>query len=124
MAEQEPKKKIIVDEDWKVQAQREKEALETEQQTGPDEQNQQGELPPANLTALISMFATQAMFALGLIHEEGSQPPPPDSAMAQFNIDMLQTIEDKTQGNLTEEEAQMLQTTLAQLRMVFVQVFG
>ncbi|HER34685.1 MAG TPA: DUF1844 domain-containing protein [Halothiobacillaceae bacterium] len=124
MAEQEPEKKIIVDEDWKTQAQREKEALETEQQTGPDEQDQRGELPPANLTALISMFATQAMFGLGLIHEEGSQPPPPDPVMARFNIDMLQTLEDKTQGNLTEEEAQMLQTTLAQLRMVFVQVFG
>ena len=123
MAEKDPEKKIIVDEDWKTQAQQEKESLKAEQEAGKPSEDTQPELPPADLTALISMFATQAMFALGLIHEQGAQPPKPDSDMARFNIEMLQMIEDKTKGNTTAEEAQLLQTSLAQLRMAFIQVF-
>jgi len=132
MAENEPEKKIIVDEDWKAQAQQEKERLEAEQraeQDRPETSSQAGGpggrgLPEAEISVLIGMFATQAMFALGVIHEQGSAPPSPDPQMARFNIDMLAMLEEKTRGNLTEDEAAMLQDTLAQVRMLFVQVCG
>ena len=35
-----------------------------------------------------------------------------------------EVIEEKTKGNLTEEESKILTDTLAQLRMLFVQVSG
>ena len=126
MADEE--KKIIIDDDWKQEAQKEKEELaaeqdaEKEKQAEADEQGQQ--LPPADFSGLISMFATQAFFALGLIRtkEEEDKEKAPDLPLAKFNIDMIETIEKKTEGNLDEEEKQLLDSTLHQLRMLFVQL--
>ncbi len=127
MAEEE--KKIIVDEDWKQEAQREKEVLaakekaehEDEQQ---DEPKERGPLPQGNFAALISMLATQALFALGLLHVKGQEERKPDLELAKYNIDMLEILEEKTKGNLTEEEQAVLSTTLSELRMGYVKVAG
>ena len=42
--------------------------------------------------------------------------------LAKYNIDMLETLEEKTKGNLTEEEKKVLENTLSQVRMAYVQV--
>ena len=131
MAEEE--KKIIVDEDWKQEAQREKEVLaakekaehEDEQQDEQqDEPKERGPLPQGNFAALISMLATQALFALGLLHVKGQEERKPDLELAKYNIDMLEILEEKTKGNLTEEEQAVLSTTLSELRMGYVKVAG
>lgn len=114
-------KKIIVDEDWKAQAQKEKEQLEQEQKQ--EKEQQQGQqLPEANFEGLMSMLATQAFFALGLIRLKEEDEPRIDLGLAKYNIDMLSLLEEKTKGNLTDPEKQMLEKTLEQLRMAFVQV--
>ena len=100
-------KKIIIDEDWKQQAQKPR-----------------PELPEADFAGLVSMLATQAFYALGMIRPEGDKDKEaePDWAMAKFNIDMLGMLEDKCKGNLSDEEVKLLKGTLDQLRMVFVQL--
>jgi len=118
-------KKIIIDEDWKAQAQKEKEVLkEQEQAENTQSEQSRPSLPEADFTGLVSMLATQAFYALGMIRPEGDKDKDvePDWAMAKFNIDMLGMLEDKCKGNLSEEEAQMLKSTLDQLRMMFVQL--
>ena len=128
MADEE--KKIIVDDDWKEQAQKEKEELKKEEkaveESKPEEaEPQTGErppLPPANFPGLVSMLATQVFFALGLIATEQNKDAQPDLDMAKFNIDMLIVLEEKTKGNLSDDEEKMLTDTLGQLRMAFVQV--
>ncbi|MCJ7693567.1 MAG: DUF1844 domain-containing protein [Sedimentisphaerales bacterium] len=130
MAEEEKKKKekkIIVDEDWKKEAQKEKEVLASQEQSEQSEEQvgkQKGRrsLPPGDFAALISMLVTQAFFALGLIHVEGQEEKEPDLEMARYNIDMLSTLEEKTKGNLSEEEDKVLQSTLSQVRMAYVKV--
>lgn len=130
MAEEEKKKeekKIIVDEDWKKEAQKEKEVLASKEQAEPSEeqvgeQGGRGPLPPGDFAALISMLVTQAFFALGLIHVEGQEEKEPDLEMARYNIDMLSTLEEKTKGNLSEEEEKVLQNTLSQVRMAYVKM--
>ena len=132
MAEEE--KKIIVDDDWKQEAQREKEVLaakekaekeETEtEEDQPQESQGRGPLPEGNLAALISMLATQSLFAMGLLQIKGQEGREPDLEMAKYNIDMLDVIVEKTKGNLTEEEEQVLSTTLSELRMGYVRVAG
>ena len=108
MAEKEKKeeKKIIVDEDWKAEAQREKETLaaqeEAEKKKTQEEKQARGPLPQGNFAALISMLMTQALFALGLLQVKGQEKKEPDLEMAKYNIDMLETLEEKTKGNLTE----------------------
>ncbi|MBA7645871.1 hypothetical protein ES703_53630 [subsurface metagenome] len=120
-------KKIIVDEDWKQQAQREKEILAAQEEakkkeTGEDKA-EQAPLPKGNFAALISMLTTQALFAMGVLKVEG-QEREPDLEMAKYNIDMLETLEEKTKGNLTEEEKKVLENTLSQVRMAYVKVAG
>lgn len=129
MADEEKKdKKIIVDEDWKEQAQKEKEKLaeeekKEEQSGGGQQQGQQSrKLPKGDFSGLVSMLATQAMFAMGLIQPEGQEKREPDLELARYNIDMLEALQEKTEGNLESKEEDMLRQALDQLRMAFVKL--
>ena len=124
--EKEKEKKIIVDEDWKAEAQREKEILaakeKSEKEKEQEEKQARGPLPQGNFAALISMLTTQALFALGLLQVKGQEKREPDLELAKYNIDMLETLEEKTKGNLTKEEETVLVNTLNELRMGYVKV--
>ena len=124
--EKEQEKKIIVDEDWKQEAQKEKEILaaqeEVEKKDKQEEETSRGPLPEGNFAALISMLATQALFALGLLQIKGQEERKPDLELAKYNIDMLQVLDEKTKGNLTKEEEAVLSNTLNELRMGYVKV--
>jgi len=127
MAEEEKKeeKKIIVDEDWKQEAQREKEVLakqeEAKQEKTTEEKADRGPLPRGDFAALISMLVTQALFSLGMVQIEGQdEKKEPDLALAKYNIDMLETLQEKTKGNLSKEEEKVLENTLGQVRMAYV----
>ncbi len=122
MAKDEQEKKLIIDEDWKQEAQKEKETLAEEEKKQAEETQQRGPLPPGNLAALISMLATQAMFAMGVIQIKGQDKREPDLEMAKYNIDMLGALEEKTKGNLNEQEEKVLSDTLSQLRMAYVEI--
>ena len=120
-------KKIIVDEDWKTQAQKEKKQQKknenSEKQKTGQEKARRGHLPPGNFAALVSMLVTQALFALGALEVEGKKKEP-DLELAKYNIDMLETLEAKTKGNLTEQEKTVLSSTLNQIRMAYVKAAG
>ncbi|MCJ7778216.1 MAG: DUF1844 domain-containing protein [Sedimentisphaerales bacterium] len=128
MTEEEKKqeKKIIVDEDWKQQAQREKEILaaqnEGEKKKARGERKARGPVPKGNFAALVSMLTTQALFAMGLLEVKGQEKGEPDLEIARYNIDMLETLEEKTKGNLTKEEEKILKNTVNELRMGYVTV--
>jgi hypothetical protein len=126
-------KKIIIDEDWKQQAQKEKEILaaqekaekeKAEKEKTPRDKSRRGSLPKGDFAALISMLVTQALFALGLLQVEGQEEKEPNLELAKYSIDMLETIEKKTKGNLTEEEKKVLENTLGQVRIAYVKVAG
>jgi hypothetical protein len=121
-------KKIIVDEDWKQEAQKEKEILAAQEKAEKDKTEDQdearGPLPPGNFAALISMLTTQALFALGLLQIKGQEKKEPDLELAKYNIDMLETLGEKTKGNLTPEEQTVLANTLNELRMGYVKIAG
>ncbi|MHC4242415.1 MAG: DUF1844 domain-containing protein [Planctomycetota bacterium] len=128
MAKEEKKeeKKIIVDEDWKAEAQKEKEILaaqeEAEKEKKQEVKEARGPLPEGNFAALVSMLTTQSLFALGLLHVKGQEEKEPDLEMAKYNIDILETLQEKTKGNLTKEEETVLSNTLNELRMGYVRV--
>lgn len=129
MAEEEKEeKKIIIDEDWKAEAQREKKILAAEEKVEKEEKQEQsktqGPLPEGNFAALISTLATQALFSLGLLQVKGQEKKEPNLNLAKYNIDMLETIQEKTKGNLTGEETDILEKTLGELRMGYVNVAG
>ncbi len=123
-SEKKEKKKIIIDEDWKQEAQKEKEILAAEDENEEMEDDGRGPLPPGDFAALISMLMTQSLFAMGFLQIKGQEPKEPDLEMAKYNIDMLETLEAKTKGNLTDQEQKVLSDTLTQLRMAYVKIAG
>jgi hypothetical protein len=140
MSEAEPSNdppKIQIDSDWKAQAQAEKQRLAEQSKSTGDAKDaadasapfggtsgagKPGELPPANFETLLSTFVTTALFALGMIADPRSGQPALDLDLARHQIDMLAVLEEKTKGNLTDEETQALNSTLYELRGRYVQV--
>lgn len=66
-------------------------------------------------------MATQALMFLGEIPNPESNLVSMNLAAAKETIDILGMLEEKTKGNLTEEEHELLENVLAQVRLTFVQ---
>ncbi len=122
--------KIIIDEDWKSQVQAEKEEAlksETDDSAKDSEDGQAGAppqpaLPDASFSVLLTTLATQALVALGQTGEPEQGKVPVDLNFAKHCIDTLDILEQKTKGNLTPEETELLARFLHELRMLFVAV--
>jgi len=132
--------KIIVDDDWKQQAQAEKQKLAEQAKTaetapvesqpqdadgqapGQDAEGQERQLPPASFTTLVSSLATQAMMALGGFRDPNSEQVMVDLDLAKHHIDTLKVLDEKTKGNLDEEEKKLMEEASYQVQMLFVQV--
>lgn len=80
----------------------------------------QRDLPPADFTMLVNMLVTNAMVFLGQMPAPGSQQYMRNLPQAQHMIDLLMVLREKTRGNLTLDEDQMLQELLPQLQMAYV----
>lgn len=113
-------KKIIIDADWKEEAQREKEALA---QAMESEKKAQRRVPEkASFAMLLSGLATQALMSLGELENPFTKKSEVDLPEARFHIDMLELMQEKTKGNLTSDEDRMLQGLLYDLRMRYVEM--
>jgi hypothetical protein len=119
--------KIIVDEDWKSQVENEKEQLRQQEAQGASRGESPADddagIPPASFHVLLATLGTQAMAMMGLLpNPEGGGQTQVHMPMARHLIDMVGVLEEKTKGNLTPEEASMVQENLHQLRMAYVAV--
>jgi len=111
-------KSLHVDDEWKSRAQAEKEAAATAPASPGDEEM---DFPPASIPLLINTLAMQILSALGQIPDPSTGKAMIYKPLAQHLIDMLGVLEEKTKGNLTTDEQQMLTEVLAQLRILYVQ---
>jgi hypothetical protein len=76
----------------------------------------------ASIGAIIFSLATSAAVHFGDVPDSLSgEQQPPNLQAAKHMIDLLAVLEDKTRGNLTPEEAQLLKQVLYELRLRFVQ---
>ncbi len=89
-----------------------------------DDPESRPELPPADFDFLIYSLRLQAELNLGLLPfgSAGEEMPEPDLELARHNIDLLGVLQEKTKGNLTGEEKEALDNSVAELRFHFVQV--
>ena len=110
--------KIIVDDDWKEQVQREKEQLEKSDEE--KEEADYSQIPDASFSLIVTTFTTQSLAALGFVPNPATGQPEVNRPLAKHFIDSLGVLEEKTKGNLTPEETSMLNESLHQLRMAFV----
>jgi len=74
-----------------------------------------------NFERLVASLYMTAMMQLGLVHEEGHQPAA-DLLGAKQTIDTIGLLQEKTRGNLTDQEQHLLQNCLYELRMGFVEL--
>lgn len=109
-------RKLQVDDDWKNQAAAEKERLAASVDSG-----EKPELVPAGFMGLVQLLAMQAMVGLGGLAGPPGQEIPPNLELAKHHIDLLDVLDAKTKGNLSPEEKRLLDTTLHQLRMAYVE---
>ena len=71
---------------------------------------------------LVSYLSTTAMFQLGLIPGPAGERIPADMPNAKRTVDLLEVLQEKTQGNLSASESRMLEDVLYELRMTFVEM--
>jgi len=137
---------IHIDDDWKAQAQAEKQRLAEEAKakqpaapatppppptasaaTAPrasesDADETDGENPPTDFKTLVSSIASQAMLYLGMMPDPVSGQRIVGFEHARQQMDLLGVLEEKTQGNLSDEENTMLASMIHRLQKQYVQV--
>jgi hypothetical protein len=132
MAEEQPS--LHIDSDWKKQAQEEKRKLAEQEAKkavapppsptaprGPAAGRTGRALPQAGIPSLVNSVLTQALFYLGDLARAGGEGVV-NLDMAKHQLDTLSVLEDKTKGNLTEEEQRLLDSALYDAQMRFVNV--
>ena len=77
-----------------------------------------------DFNALVLSLGSSVIVHLGEAPDptSGQKREKPDFTMAQQSIDLLGMLQEKTRGNLTEDEARFLENMLFDLRMLYVQV--
>jgi hypothetical protein len=78
--------------------------------------------PPLDFTAFVLSLGSSVIVHLGEAPDPTSgQKGAPDFGLAQQSIDLLGMLQEKTRGNLTDDERKFLDGMLYDLRMLFVQ---
>lgn len=72
--------------------------------------------------SMVFMLSTSVMQQLGQIPNPITKQKKIDLEGAQFTIDMLNMLKNKTAGHLTKEEEQTLTQTLSALQLAYVEV--
>ena len=73
---------------------------------------------------VVSLASSAAIHFGDMPDPSGATAPEPDLEGARQMIEILALLEEKTKGNLTAEERQVLEQVLYELRLRFVQVSG
>lgn len=78
--------------------------------------------PGTPFTNFIEPLIAQAYMSLGMLRNPyAPQPPEIDPKAARQMIDILNLLEEKTKGNLTEDEDDFLTTHVGELKLAYVQ---
>jgi hypothetical protein len=86
---------------------------------GPESEGQKG-LPEVDFGTFIMSLASSVLVHLGELAHPEAEGEAVNLALAKQTLDILAMLSDKTRGNLTQEEAELLQNLLYDLRMKYV----
>ena len=95
-------------------------ASESEDATASGEDAESFQLPEINFATFIFSLNTSVLVHLGMIDDPASGKKVKNLILAKQTIDILGMLEEKTRGNLTEDEKSMLKHILYDLRMIYV----
>ena len=86
-----------------------------------EQENEKKELPPVDFIGFILSLASSVQVHLGLVANPTTQKIEKNLDLAKQTIDLLGLLEEKTKGNLTNEEGLLLSHLLTDLRLQFVE---
>jgi len=109
--------RLHIDSDWKSEAAREKERLVEQEKSATPAAAAPGAI---NFLELLNILVMQAAVSLGGAMGPGGERIPPNLAGAKYFIDLLDVLDQKTRGNLTDEEKRALESVLYELRAQYV----
>ena len=81
-------------------------------------------LPEINFSTFIFSLNTSTLLHLGEVPDPATGKQQEDLTMAKQTIDLLAMLEEKTRGNLTTDEENLLKHILYDLRLRYVQKTG
>jgi hypothetical protein len=76
---------------------------------------------PMDFKTLVFSFRMNALVQLGILANPATNKAEKDLRGAKQSIDILEIFNDKTKGNLDAEEAQLLEASLYELKMSYLQ---
>lgn len=74
----------------------------------------------ANFSTLVLSVASSAAMSLGMAPDPNTGQTSVDKKMAQFNIDLLEVLKEKSENNRTPEEETLINQLISDLKMKFV----
>jgi hypothetical protein len=77
-------------------------------------------LPEVNFNSLIFSLSSSAFFNLGEIADPQTGQRQKDLPLAKHSIDIIAMLQEKTKGNLSDEELKFIDNILAELRIRYV----
>lgn len=81
-------------------------------------------LPEVTFTAFVMSLNTAALFHFGELADPETGRTAKDLMLAKHTIDTLALLKDKTVGNLTRDEENLLDTVIYDLKLRFVNAAG
>jgi hypothetical protein len=97
---------------------------ETAKASPPDESDQKPPMPEINFSTFVISLNASALLHLGAIEDPTTGKKDKDLPMAKQTIDILSMLKDKTSGNLSNDEENLLKSILYDLRMIYVKEKG
>jgi Domain of unknown function (DUF1844) len=80
--------------------------------------------PPINFTNFILSLSTSAMFHFGDFPDHEGGTPQKNLSAAKHTIDIIDMINEKTKGNLNDQENKLIQGILYELKLRYVKENG
>jgi hypothetical protein len=125
--EKEEQEKSFTVRDKRFSAQKEEEAdskvkeeKKEEKPQGGDSPGQEAVLPEINFVNFLFSISTSALIQLGEIEDPVGQQTVKNLPLAKQTIDLIGMLKEKTKGNLTSDEAKLIENILFDLRMKYV----
>ncbi|MCG5054031.1 MAG: DUF1844 domain-containing protein [Myxococcales bacterium] len=78
-------------------------------------------LPPVDFQTLVISLGSSALMHLGLVPHVESAGTRPDLPLAKHTLDVLAMLQEKTRGNLSKAEADLLEGLLYDLRLKYIE---
>jgi hypothetical protein len=77
-------------------------------------------LPEIDFANFIHSLFISALIQLGEVPEPVTKQTAKDLALAKQTIDLIGMLQDKTRGNLTQEEGKLIEDILYNLRIIYI----